>query len=112
MKLIKKILDVCPKWVIVVYLVNLWINIGLFIISLFARRPRSFSPGTEATDWFFPFEYVSWQFENGKMTKTVISTSIEAYDWTELLFYSLLPLFCIITCLLVIEMIDRRKSKL
>lgn len=110
---------------LVSYLVFIWINIVLLFGSFQARSWRNgfhvpcsdYSSTTItyygdyhlASELIFPFPSRDTG-RYGQGNCWVNAWDIKTYDWTEFVASLVIPLLCIITCLLVTEMVDKIKS--
>ena len=102
----------CPKWVLFSYVSFVWLNIALLIASSIVRYNK-YEPLLGSSDSIakiFPFPTTRFRFYDEYESFHVIPTEIGLYDWTEFLAYLVLPLLCIITCILLSEKIDKVKN--
>lgn len=112
---LRRLINKCPKWVVITYIVIVWINVGLLFGSYQARnwsRYFSFCNGDfNAKEFVFPFpSQQSYYNFNKQITSRINAWDIRTYDWTEFLAYLIIPFLCIVTCILVLERTDKIKD--
>ena len=123
MKYLISLVKRCPKWVLFLYVVLVWLNTGLLFASFQARywsdsfTVPAFRFSSDAINchdetisaayYIFPFpSQTSYYMDYYRIS----AWDIRTYDWMEFLVGIFLPLLCIISCLIMLEKSDKIKD--
>lgn len=124
MKYLISLVKRCPRWVLFLYVVLVWLNIGLLFASFRARywsdsfTVPAFSFSSDAVTCFeincsaknYIFPFPSQETFYSSDSYRICAWDIRTYDWMEFLVGIFLPLLSFISCLFLLEKNDKIKD--